>query len=235
MSAGNGQLGDKKIIDSPDVFSACIEGGLRQFGSILPNKTLNTMFVPGDNHFRQLVKNKGKVTFPFLAVKLTGVTLDRERRNISSMMRNGVPIRVGNNVKEFEAPERVVSMHMAPVIINMNAKFVTNTYEEAIEFSKRLLLTRVQGTGVSLRFDLVISDNVFNCNSEVDDDIQIPEWDMNDDTGTIIPVDFSYRILGYTGYVTQQAVINQYNINFTTVGNDDKNPNPVTESFRSNF
>ena len=226
----------EKSVVTDALFNAFIEGATRQFSTLIPSKNYRVVPVAGDAHFRALFKADKKITFPFIAVKVTNIAADSQRYNTFAAMHVGFQGPAVNlSEKGGGFPEKRLEIKGIPVIATLALKFVTNSFNDANVYAQHLMRSITSASSSTLRFELDVSGYTIACNMSIDPNIPFPEWDLNDDTGPLFVMEFTANVPCFIGDVTRNIVINKYNVNVTTLHSSLDGVVADTETIESNL
>lgn len=149
------------------------------------------VLVHGEQEFRELYRREGKVSLPVLAAQLDSGSKNRNSYHGKTFKRQGI-------TGAFSTEKKVYyKWHLKPVSINYTIRYLTNDYQDALNFMKSWLFK-----DELLNFDLNYDELDFKVgiHVEINDDIQINPMEI-DQRGEIFRVDTSLIMHTYVGEI----------------------------------
>lgn len=147
------------------------------------DKALNKLFAKDQGN-----DAKSVVPYPYAFLKVSSIAEDNTRLNLNRMALRGLTIVPTQDTK------KAYRVHLIPVDITVNVKYVTNRYAEVQQFASRWLFARLRSY---LKFNVVYGRATFTITCQPEGSVSIPLPPASNEEIIDYPVEVSVTIKGF--------------------------------------
>lgn len=196
------------FVEKSEILEASLEA-MAKIVSRQQNPALGYVHVQGRQHLIEYFKENRDVKYPFFAVILESMGLNRESYHSKTLKRDGI-------LASYDEENSVYYVYrVKPVFVNVTLRFFFRSFQSEINFIQDWLYK-----DRDLNFELVQGSFPISVKLSINDDIQIPEITLAE-TGEFFELETVVRMETYVGEVYAVKGVTSLNVNLNV---------PVTEN-----